>query len=73
MFIAEEAVFNYRLAREYRTLECAFRMLSIKSRMCKEEVGMGLMNCTCILHNIVIHTERLPEELLREFLSIRMQ
>lgn len=61
----EERIFNYRLSRARRCVECAFgilvskwRCLDAKLELTPQNTDFIVMAC-CILHNIVIREERL--------------
>jgi hypothetical protein len=67
----QEASFNYEFYRGRRTAECASE-ISAKLRILKRDVevrpanAVSIVKCICLFHNIVIHTEKPPEELQRE-------
>ena len=53
-------IFNYRLSRARRCIECAFGILRAKWRFLATEVNISVKNCeelikaACLLHNIII-------------------
>lgn len=55
----EERVFNYRLSRARKTVECAFGMLAHKFRIfntqieCNPEKAIKLVKSACVLHNFI--------------------
>lgn len=64
----EERVFNYRLSRARRCIECAFGILVAKWRFLKTELQMNpenvdiLVQAACLLHNILIDNEGVPAQ-----------
>ena len=58
-----EKVFNYRLSRARRIVECAFGVLSSKFRLLRTEIAVyvnraeKLVKACCIIHNILIDKE----------------
>lgn len=56
----DKEIFNYRLSRARRTVECAFGILVNKWRCLKTELQVypshvdTIVKCVCLLHNIVI-------------------
>ncbi|XP_026816456.1 protein ALP1-like [Rhopalosiphum maidis] len=56
----EERIFNYRLSRARRCVECAFGILVAKWRCLKTELQIDpnkidiVVKCVCLLHNIII-------------------
>ena len=58
-------IFNYRLPRARRCIECAFGILRAKWRFLATEVEISVKNCeelikaACLLHNIIIEEEGL--------------
>nr|CAI5829778.1 unnamed protein product [Callosobruchus analis] len=61
----EERIFNYRLSRARRCVECAFGILVAKWRCLKTELQIApdkvdiIVKCVCLLHNIIIDMEGL--------------
>lgn len=61
----EERIFNYRLSRARRCVECAFGILVAKWRCLKTELQIYpdkvdiVVKCVCLLHNIIIDKEGL--------------
>ncbi|KAG8230426.1 hypothetical protein J437_LFUL015447 [Ladona fulva] len=59
----EERIFNYRLSRARRCVECAFGILTAKWRCLKTELQLDpgkvniVVKCLCLLHNILIDKE----------------
>jgi hypothetical protein len=68
----ERQVFNYRLSRARKSVECAFGMLCSKFKVldtttnCNLETVDNIIKCVCILHNFV----RMKEGKLSEPLTI---
>lgn len=64
----EERIFNYRLSRARRCIECAFGILVAKWRFLKTEVQVNpekvdiLFQTACLLHNILIDLEGVPAQ-----------
>lgn len=62
-----EEIYNYRLSRARRIVECAFGILCSKWRILKKEIECHpdkadiIVKCACILHNIIIDKERCLE------------
>jgi len=75
----EERVFNYRLSRARRYVECAFGILTAKWRLLKKAIGTSvnkagrIVSCICLLHNIIIVLEETTHDpsLLQETSQIR--
>lgn len=63
----EREIFNYRLSRARRTVECAFGILVSKWRCIKTELQVHpshvdtIVKCVCLLHNIVIDKEGITD------------
>lgn len=61
----EERIFNYRLSRARRCVECAFGILVSKWRCLKTELQIDpdkvdiVVKCVCLLHNIIVDKEGL--------------
>lgn len=61
----EQRIFNYRLSRARRCVECAFGILVAKWRCLKTELQIDpdkvdiVVKCVCLLHNIIIDKEGL--------------
>lgn len=61
----EERIFNYRLSRARRCVECAFGILVAKWRCLKTELQIDpdkvdiVVKCVCLLHNLIIDKEGL--------------
>ena len=59
----EERVFNYRLSRARRCVECAFGILTAKWRLLNKAIETNvnkaerIVRCICLLHNIIIDLE----------------
>ena len=59
----EERVFNYRLWRARRCVECAFGILTAKWRLLNKAIETNvnkteiIVRCICLLHNIIIDTD----------------
>ena len=59
----EERVFNYRLSRARRCVECAFGILTAKWRLFNKAIETNvnkaerIVRCICLLHNIIIDLE----------------
>jgi len=59
----EEHVFNIRLSRARRCVECAFGILTAKWQLLNKGIEMNvnkaerIMRCICLLHNIIIDLE----------------
>lgn len=64
----EQRIFNYRLSRARRCVECAFGILVAKWRCLKTELQLDpenvdiIVKCVCLLHNMVIDKEGLSLE-----------
>lgn len=60
---AEKTIFNYRLSRARRVVECAFGILAGKWRILTKSIETSpenaekIINCACVLHNIIIDKE----------------
>jgi len=58
-----ERVFNYRLSRARRCVECAFGILTAKWRLLKKVIETNVnkaertVRCICLLHNVIIDLE----------------
>ena len=61
-------IFNYRLSRARRCIECAFGILLAEWRILTAEIDVSVLNCeqmiktACLLHNIIIEEEGLSFE-----------
>lgn len=61
----EERIFNYRLSKARRCVECAFGIMVAKGRCLKTELQIYpdkvdiVVKCVCLLHNIIIDKEGL--------------
>lgn len=59
----EERIFNYRLSRARRCVECAFGIMVSKWRCLKTELQVDpdkvdiIVKCVCLLHNLIIDKE----------------
>lgn len=74
-----ERIFNYRLSRCRRCIECTFGILTAKWRLLnkaietKVEKAEKIIKCMCLLHNIIIDKEnitlnqRVVEDALQEY------
>nr|CAI5827338.1 unnamed protein product [Callosobruchus analis] len=68
----ETEIYNYRLSRARRTVECAFGILVSKWRCLKTELQVEphhvdkLVLTACLLHNILIDKEGLDEAVLQK-------
>jgi len=66
----EKEIFNYRLSRARRMIECTFGILVSKWRCLKTELQVNedhvdtLVKCICLLHNIIIDQEGIDDTLL---------
>lgn len=62
-----EEIFNYRLSRARRVVECAFGILSSKWRVLLKQLEVRpekvdkIIKCICLLHNIIIDKEGLQD------------
>ncbi|XP_050298995.1 uncharacterized protein LOC126737934 [Anthonomus grandis grandis] len=75
----EQRVFNYRLSRCRRCIECAFGILTAKWRLLYKvietevEKAEKIIKCMCLLHNLIIDKEnitlnqRVLEDALQEY------
>jgi hypothetical protein len=69
-FTDEEMIFNYRLSRARRCVECAFGTLVAKWRCLKTELQINpenvdiVVKCARLLHNIIIDREGVPISLV---------
>ncbi|XP_066595464.1 uncharacterized protein [Prorops nasuta] len=75
----DERIFNYRLSRARRCIECTFGILTATWRCLKSELQMEPKNidivikCICLLHNIIIDKEGSPNSNnIYNVLEIRM-
>ena len=74
----EERVFNYRLSRARRCVECAFGILTAKWRLLNKAIETNvnkaarIVRCICLLHNIIIDLEGTTHDpsVLQETLQI---
>jgi len=58
--LCEECVFNYRLLRARRCVECAFGILTIKWPLLSKAIeskAERIVRCICLLHNIIVDLE----------------
>lgn len=59
----EKRIFNYRLSRGRKSVECAFGMMVSKFRVletpiaCSEPTVISIVKCACVLHNYIRKTE----------------
>lgn len=66
----EKEIFNYRLSRARRMIECTFGILVSKWRCLKTELQVNedhvdtIVKCICLLHNIIIDQEGIDDTLL---------
>jgi len=75
----EERVFNYRLSRARKCVECAFGILTAKWRLLNKATGTKvnkaerIVRCICLLHNIIIDLEGITHDhfVLQETSQIR--
>jgi hypothetical protein len=62
-FSCEQRIFNYRLSRARRCVECAFGILTEKWRSLNKATEMNvntaerIVRCICLLHNIIMDLE----------------
>eukprot|EP00102_Acyrthosiphon_pisum_P010884 XP_008179381.1 PREDICTED: putative nuclease HARBI1 [Acyrthosiphon pisum] len=67
---SEKEIFNYRLSRARRMIECTFGILVSKWRCLKTELQVNedhvdtLVKCICLLHNIIIDQKGIDDTLL---------
>ncbi|CAI6361061.1 unnamed protein product [Macrosiphum euphorbiae] len=65
----EKEIFNYRLSRARRMIECTFGILVSKWRCLKTELQINedhvdtIIKCICLLHNIIIDQEGVDDTL----------
>lgn len=65
LLTVEERIFNYRLSRARRCVECAFGIMVSKWRCLKTELQIDpekvdiIVKCVCLLHNLIIDKEGL--------------
>lgn len=61
-----QQVYNYRLSRARRSVECAFGILTSKWRILFTPLAIApskatlIVNCCCLLHNLIIDIENRP-------------
>jgi len=75
----EERVFNCRLSRARRCVECAFVILTAKWQLLNKAIEMNVnkaertVRCICLLHDIIIDLERTTHDpsVLQETSQIR--
>jgi hypothetical protein len=66
-----QAIFNYRLSRARRAVECAFDICASKWRILdkttetKVDTGVGTVKCIALLHSIIIDVEVLHDFIKR--------
>ena len=64
----DELVFNYRLSRARRCVECAFGILQAKWRLLNKAIktkvnkAERIVRCICLLHNIIIDLEGITHD-----------
>ena len=64
-FNGEKRIFNYRLSRAHRCVECAFGILGSKCRFLGTELetnvktSENIVKAACLLHNIILEEEGL--------------
>ena len=65
----EKTVFNYRLSRARRTVECAFGIMSGKFRILGKAIETKIdtvdiiVKAVCVLHNMILDKEGAPDDL----------
>lgn len=63
----QQEIYNYRLSRARRIVECAFGILCSKWRILKKEIECHpdkaeiIVKCVCLLHNIIIDKDKCTE------------
>jgi len=78
-FSCEERVFNHRLSRARRCVECGFGSLTAKWRLLNKAIETNvnkterIVRCICLLHNIIIDLEGIKHDpsVLQETSQIR--